>query len=327
MSEVGGHYQSIINEKYLGIFIITFNRSEKLRETLEYLYDSVVANFPITVLDNCSTDDTMHVVELFLEQFQDLRIVSNKFNIGLGANFLKAFELSDFRYTWVLCDDDKIDIQNFDDVAKALYKSEVDLIHVGAHVQSQWIFGGEIHSPKYLLDNAYPYFRFASFLPCNIFKTTSFVEFMVPAYENVVNAYPHMPFLFDMYLHDKPLYVSEKPLVFAQPSMSGYSYKRWLGWWMRTCELLNNKEDVRRAYLDQWKDIGEVSDEKGLDSLASAKTLFDDVEYIERFKLNYFRGDLPKIEKLEKKYKARSGLKKLIFKIYSPVLRLYKKTS
>jgi glycosyltransferase involved in cell wall biosynthesis len=324
MSKVISHYQSVIDNKQLGVFIITYNRSQNLEKTLQYILDSVISDFPITVLNNCSTDDTVEIAESFKEKFSNLTIVSNKYNIGLGANFLKAFELSDFVYTWVLCDDDRIHIRDFDDVADVLTKSELDLIHVGAHVQNQWAFGGEIHSPKHLLNNGYPYFRFGSFLPCNIFKTASFIKFMVPAYENVVNAYPHMPFLFDMYLSDKMMYISENQLVFAQPSNSGYSYKRWLGWWMRTCELLTNKQDVRRAYLDQWKDIGDTSNEQGLESLATAKTILDDKESLERFKLNYFKEDLSKIRLLEKKHKERSGLKKIIYEIYEPILKAIK---
>lgn len=267
----------------LGIYIITYNRAFKLEATLNYILNSAICHFPITVLDNCSTDNTFEVVTKYTCRFDNLEIIKNKVNVGLGANFLKVFDYSDYNYTWILCDDDKIEAVAFDDVMDVIQEGKIDLIHVGAHAQKEWPFGGRFFTPRELLKNKYPYFKFSSFIPCNIFKTNAFTKFMLPGYGNIVNAYPHMPFLFDLYKTDGKVYVAKNPIIVAQPSDSGYTHTQWFSWWMKTCELLGNKEDVRLAYLDQYKDIGSVDITSGLESFLYAEKLLNDGGYVAYF--------------------------------------------
>ena len=280
--------QHILPKGDLGIYVITYNRAKELAQTLEYIVNSALRDFPITVLDNCSTDNSVEIAHGFAERIPDLRVISNRYNVGLGANFLKTFDLGDYKYTWVLCDDDKIDAPLMDDVLQVISEGEVELIHVGAHPQDRWSFGGKFNNPKQLLAEGYPYFKFSSFIPCNIFRTDAFVKSMIAAYKNVVNAYPHMPFLFNIYLTDKLIYISNKQLVIAQPSNSGYDDRTWFKWWMKTCELLVDKKDVRLAYLDQWKDDGHAEEEEGLKSILYAEQVSGKSPYIRKFISRYF---------------------------------------
>lgn len=272
----------------LGIYVITYNRAKELAQTLEYIVNSALRDFPITVLDNCSTDNSVAIAHGFAERIPDLRVISNRYNVGLGANFLKTFDLGDYKYTWVLCDDDKIDAPLMDDVLQVISEGEVELIHVGAHPQDRWSFGGKFNNPKQLLAEGYPYFKFSSFIPCNIFRTDAFVKSMIAAYKNVVNAYPHMPFLFNIYLTDKRIYISNKQLVIAHPSSSGYDHRTWFKWWIKTCELLADKKDVRLAYLDQFKDIGYTEEQEGLKSILYAEEISGNSAYINLFVSRYF---------------------------------------
>lgn len=280
--------QHILPKGDLGIYVITYNRAKELAQTLEYIVNSALRDFPITVLDNCSTDNSVEIARGFAERIPDLRVISNRYNVGLGANFLKTFDLGDYKYTWVLCDDDKIDAPRMDDVLQVISEGEVELIHVGAHPQDRWSFGGKFNNPKQLLAGGYPYFKFSSFIPCNIFRTDAFVKSIIAAYENVVNAYPHMPFLFNIYLTDKLVYISNKQLVIAQPSDSGYNAKTWYKWWMKTCELLADKKDVRLAYLDQWKNDGHAEEEEGLKSILCAEQVSGKSPHIRKFVSRYF---------------------------------------
>jgi hypothetical protein len=159
--------------------------------------------------------------------------------------------------------------------------------------------GGEYRTPRELLANNYAYFKFASFMPCNIFRTKVFAEqYLVKSYNNVGNAYPHMPFAFGMYLKDELVYVAKEQIVVAQGGQS-YSQLDWYQWWMKTCELLKDKSEVRKAYLDQWKDDGCAEDKAGLQSLLVAKNMAKNspeiVEYINDFIDKYFASDRLKL--------------------------------
>jgi glycosyltransferase involved in cell wall biosynthesis len=283
----------------LSLFIITYNRSKLLRRTLDYLANSLLCEYQIIILNNASTDDTKQVANEYAGRLPKLSIVNNKANVGPNANFLKAFDYSDSEYTWILCDDDIFDLTKFSDVLDSIEEGKADLLHVGAHKQKIWLMGGEYKTPRELLANKYAYFKFASFMPCNIFRTKVFAEhYLVKSYNNVGNAYPHMPFAFGMYLKDKLVYVAKEQIVVAQGGQS-YSQLDWYQWWMKTCELLKDKSEVRRAYLDQWKDDGYAEDKAGLQSLLVAKNMANNspeiVEYINGFIDKYFASDRLKL--------------------------------
>ncbi|NML68058.1 glycosyltransferase family 2 protein [Hymenobacter sp. RP-2-7] len=284
----------------LGIFIITYNRANLLAQTLDFLASSLLKSYHITVLDNASTDDTALVVSNKKNILPNLEIVTNHVNVGPNANFMRAFDYGKFEYTWVICDDDVFDLNHFDDVLKVIEEGKVDLIHVGAHKQDIWSYGGYYKNPSESLAMGYAYFKFASFMPCNIFKTDLFVKkYLIPGYNNIGNAYPHMPFAFGIYSNNVPFYIAQHQIVFAQEGQH-YSVSAWFIWWMKTCELLIEPSKVRLAYLNQWKDNGIANDEPGLKSLVYAKSIIPNSQYIENFINTYFDfKDRKKILKYE----------------------------
>ena len=282
----------------LGIFIITYNRVEFLNRTLNYLAVSPLRLYPITILDNASTDNTAVVASAMIRNLPNMVVISNKVNVGANANFLKAFEYSKHEYTWVICDDDTFDLSEINDVLEVLEEGKVNLIHVGAHTQKVWRMGGKYSTPKELLLEHYAYFKFSSFMPCNIFKTDKFnKEYLVKGYNNIGNSYPHMPFLLGIYSSNEKLYVAKRQIVFAHLGGQSYSYKEWYPWWMKTCELLIAPTEVKRAYLDQWRDDGVINNKQGLKSLLHAQQVVGAVDlfYVKGFISRYF-GLLDKLK-------------------------------
>lgn len=225
-----------------------------------YLKDSKFSRFKITVQDNCSTDDTIEVFQFFKSNygscFKNLSLISNLYNVGGSVNFLKAIELSQSKYTWVLCDDDVIDTSDIEDVLKVLEEDDFDLIHVGAHPEKERTIFQLKETPRKLIEMGYRYFAYSSFIPCNIFKTALFQnDFLIEGYKNVVNSYPHMPYLFNVFLEDKPIYVSKKQIVTARIEGQSYNMHEWLKWWINTSKMLSSKNNVRLAFFDQFKSL------------------------------------------------------------------------
>ena len=218
----------------LEIIIITYNRSQFLMNTLDYLRDSAFSFCKITILDNCSTDNTIEIVMNEVKMFSNLNIISNKINIGLGANIMRAIGLSNSLYTWVLCDDDNFDFSDVDDVINVIIDEKADLIHMGAHEYKEWTPSGVLMTPTELIDKGYNYFLYGSFLPCNLFKTTSVYPTIIQAYDNISNMYPHMPLIFDFFLNEKLIYVSKTRIVKASTSGQSYNYNKWLEAWVNT---------------------------------------------------------------------------------------------
>lgn len=238
---------------YLEIIIITYNRACLLQNTLIALYKSPFTMCHITVLNNASTDNTLETCNTFLDKFYNLSIITNKINIGANANILRAIEISNGKYTWVLCDDDEYDFTDCDDFIEAVIKEKTELIHVGAHIDEPWNFGGTMKTPRDLVQDGYSFFRFSSFLPCNVFKTSSFYPYIVSGYNNIINGYPHIPFLISFYELNKNIYISKNRIVKAVIGYQQYSTRDFHIWWLNTSLLLKNKKERIIMFMDQFK--------------------------------------------------------------------------
>ncbi|HMG81442.1 MAG TPA: glycosyltransferase family 2 protein [Ferruginibacter sp.] len=239
----------------LGIYIVTYNRSKYLGNTLDSLLASPLSNCKITVLNNASTDDTVSVVVAYQSQFENLDLFTHKNNVGASANILRALEMSDADYTWVLCDDDQLNLADVDEMMEIMKDGQVDLIHVGAHAEIKWDNAGKKTTPKELLNSGYHYFKASSFTPCNIFRTDKFQKkYLIAGYNNIANAYCYMPFIANVYEDNGLIYLTNTRLVTAIVGNQHYNTESWFFWWLNSCKTLKTKEGVRIAFFDHFSD-------------------------------------------------------------------------
>lgn len=238
-------------KELLSIVIITYNRAALLERTLIALFNSPFKACNITVLNNCSTDNTLDVCAKFANN--GIQVRTNKYNIGLGANILRAFELPETEYVWILADDDTYDFSQVDDVVEVMKEGEVDLIHVGAIATEPWPVGGEYISPHAAYNRGYPYFRYSSFIPCNIFKVKSFVSSLIDGYNNIVNCYPHIPFLIHLFENNGIMYCARNRMVHAGIGAQNYNTYILSKWWLGSCYLAKDKDTRRKMLFDQFR--------------------------------------------------------------------------
>ncbi|GHV93955.1 hypothetical protein AGMMS50293_02750 [Spirochaetia bacterium] len=236
---------------YLEIVIITYNRSSFLDNTLKSLAKSIFSVCNITVLNNASTDDTQKICQNHKGNFENINIITNKFNIGGDANILRSVEVSNGIYTWILADDDEYDFSDCNDVVDMIVNQKADLVHVGANSELPWIFGGSFDTPRRLLYKGYSYFQFSGFISCNIFKTDIFYQYVIPGYKNIINLFPHMPFLISFYENNKNIYISKSKIIKAIPRNIGFSHHDFLEGYSSTACLLKNSKERKYFFYDQ----------------------------------------------------------------------------
>ena len=88
----------------LQVYILTYNRAGYLKESIRSVLDSTYENFTLTVVDNCSTDDTEEVVKSFSDS--RLAYVKHPENIGGINNINSAIKMSTGDYIVLFHDDD-----------------------------------------------------------------------------------------------------------------------------------------------------------------------------------------------------------------------------
>ncbi len=92
--------------KQLEVFVLTYNRAELLKKTLESLLRQTLQEFSITVLDNASTDHTTDIVASF--HSPRIHFLSVEKNLGAVGNLQRTQQLASKKYLMVFHDDDQL---------------------------------------------------------------------------------------------------------------------------------------------------------------------------------------------------------------------------
>lgn len=112
----------------LEIFLITFNRFEKLKNTLDKILSGPISGYDIKILDNASDDGTQEYCSDFVKKHKNFTYIRNKINLGISGNIIRAMELASKKWLWIICDDDDFDWGNWNEIENALTK-DYDIVH------------------------------------------------------------------------------------------------------------------------------------------------------------------------------------------------------
>lgn len=110
------------------VLIPTYNRSALLQNALRSVLEQDFNDFEIIVCDDCSTDDTMSVMQKMSEQDKRIIYHRNISNLGAVENTKKLlYEHANGRYILFLCDDDYLIDRNFFSASAAIIKENTDI--------------------------------------------------------------------------------------------------------------------------------------------------------------------------------------------------------
>ncbi len=226
-------------EDLLEISLITYNRAEDLKNTLNQLIDSPISVCDITILDNASTDNTEEIVNSFKDRLKLTYIKNNK-NIGGNANIVRGFEIANKPYVWVLCDDDNYKWSAWPEIEKHIMEEKADVIFVQDFydTESERVY----HAAGVYL---------AIYKTSNIDSTS-----LVTMYNNVVNMFPHAALYISILNKGGYVVHPHVTVVYAGvKNWSGETYNRgldksqltyiqktnyWFVCYMRTLALIND---------------------------------------------------------------------------------------
>lgn len=229
----------------LELFLVTYNRKDFLQKTLQAVLgeNSPVKNFPLTVLDNCSTDGTSELIDTYCQKFPNVRHIRHTKNIGGNANIARAFESARAEYVWVLCDDDTYTLENWPACEQAL-----------AQKPAAVVVANYLHPQKSVAH----LFRQLSFVPAAIYRTDLITsDTLINMYFNVSNMFPQLAVAAEVLNSGENVIILDKPLVTMQLNPDA-SYQRgtsaqskahplmrelfWTMGYLRTLPLLRNKK-------------------------------------------------------------------------------------
>lgn len=95
------------NYPFISIALCTHNGEKYLEQQLDSLLEQTYQNIEIIVVDDCSSDNTVNILERYASKDKRIIIYTNQSNLGFNKNFEKAFTLCKGEYI-AICDQDDI---------------------------------------------------------------------------------------------------------------------------------------------------------------------------------------------------------------------------
>jgi glycosyltransferase involved in cell wall biosynthesis len=233
----------------LHIFLLTYNREQSLRRTLQAIASCALRDHPLTVMDNCSPDGTPAVCEEFRTLLPLMEVRRHARNIGFGANFLRSLELSRGEYTWVLCDDDTLFTEQAAPLLELLRTHRPQACFVGGPRQDEWPAGVAV-SPAEIQRTLGTFLTGQSFVPAVVFKSALIGSFeLVEGYFGIRTNYPQLVLGRKLLAGDIPCAVLRPPLLRRDdPAEKSSNPMAGVDGWSSFCHSLPVAERRRAFY-------------------------------------------------------------------------------
>ena len=117
--------------KTLSIVIPTYNSARTISNCLESLAKLTFSSFDVIIIDNCSSDETLAIVDNF-SQALELLVISER-DGGISQAFNKGIVLANSDYILLLGSDDIVVIDSLDYVCHSLlsFPDDIDIVFTG----------------------------------------------------------------------------------------------------------------------------------------------------------------------------------------------------
>ena len=103
---------------HISVMIPNFNHAHLIGETIESVLNQTFKDFDIVVVDDASTDNSVHVINEYVQANDRVRLVVNEKNLGLVRNWNKCLDLAEGPLVQIMQSDDLIDPDYFAAVAE-----------------------------------------------------------------------------------------------------------------------------------------------------------------------------------------------------------------
>ena len=122
----------------ISVVIPMYNAEEFIGECLESILNQTFQNFEVIVVDDCSTDLSLEIVESYVPKFDGrLRLTQTKVNSGGGGYVPRniGLNLASGEYVWFVDADDFVLLTALETLYNAAKEHDADIVYTAAHYQ------------------------------------------------------------------------------------------------------------------------------------------------------------------------------------------------
>ncbi len=109
----------------VSVLMTAYNREKYIGEAIESVLASSYINFELIVVDDCSGDNTLAIVNGYACKDERIRVYGNLFNLGQFSNRNKAASFAKGEYIKYLDSDDTITIDGLADIMSVMLSNPV----------------------------------------------------------------------------------------------------------------------------------------------------------------------------------------------------------
>lgn len=129
------------NKPLVSVLMTSYNRQQFIAEAIESVLASTYSNFELIIVDDCSNDNTVKIIEQYVEKDKRIRFYVNEKNIGDYNNRNKAAGYASGKYLKYLDSDDMIYEHGLMEMVEAIEKFP------GAAMAMMWVYDDSIKQP------------------------------------------------------------------------------------------------------------------------------------------------------------------------------------
>jgi len=177
--------QRVVDRPILTIAIPTYNRADSLAYIVEKIAPYLDKNLSLLILDNHSTDETQRYCLAFSQEHSYVEYVRHSANVGGVVNMLRCIELSHSRYTWLLGDDDDIEVELLPELVRLVEEKNAFGYHLLAKSRQNRKISHYRFENKEEFENSFFDMTAMHLMSSNIFNTQEASRFFSEAYRLV----------------------------------------------------------------------------------------------------------------------------------------------
>lgn len=246
----------MIKKTLLTIAIPTYNRSDSLQYLVDLIFPHLRKNLHLLIIDNNSTDDTHIYGTKISKKTEYISYIRNNTNIGGTVNMLRCIEFSYSKYTWLLGDDDDIDISYIDELLSILKKGNCSGYHLLPQSRQKRIIN------KYIFKNKEDFTKnFYDITALHLMSSNIYNTFEAKKYLNEAYSLVHLQHAFSLF-HAKFLENKQEFKILLIPIMKQerIQIKRWSKFTahidaMETTYILFGKRLINKEYNIRKKEL------------------------------------------------------------------------
>lgn len=116
---------------FISVILSIFNGENFLKKSINSVLEQTYDNFELIIIDDCSNDNTYNLILEFAEKDSRVKVIKNKFNMGLTKSLIKAIKTAKGEYIFRQ-DVDEISYSNRFEEQIKLFKNN-DVVAVGCN--------------------------------------------------------------------------------------------------------------------------------------------------------------------------------------------------